>query len=210
MEDITDKLSNLNIGKQKVLYYSIVFTYSDIMNLIRKTLFDSKESDNISGAYIKTSDSFELFDGKASDDNKLNITNKYSTHIEKFKPDEKFIIYNDTLYTANSEFHITTLFAGGKVHEKSADMESQLKSKVLVKINKLAVSEKFITIGIESIKLEDGTDIFYYGNEVKHITIGLNKTGKKVFPKDSYTALSDGKIYDLDHIVEGATSKVVQ
>ena len=178
--------------------------------LIFSFFFDSKESDNISGAYTKTFDSFELFDGKASDDNKLNITNKYSTHIEKFKPDEKFIIYNDTLYSANSEFHITTLFTGGKVHEKSADMDSQLKSKVLVKINKLAVSDKFITIGIDSIKLEDGTDIFYYGNEVKHITIGLNKTGKKVFPKDSYTALSDGKIYDLDHIVEGATSKVVQ
>ncbi len=209
MEDITGKLANLNIGKEKVLYYSISFTYSDIMNLIRKTLFDSKESD-VSETYTKNLDSFELFDGILSDDNKQNILNKYSTHIEKFKPGEKFIIYNNELYTANNEFHITTLFTGGKSNEKSADMESQLDKKVSVKINKLAVSDKFITLGIDTIKLEDGTGIFYYGNDVRHITIALNKTGKKVFPKDSYTALSDGKIYDLDFVIDAMTSKVIQ
>ena len=63
---------------------------------------------------------------------------------------------------------------------------------------------------IESIKLKDGVDIFYYGNDIKHITIALNKTGKKIFPKDSYTALSDGKIYELEYIIEGKTCKVVQ
>lgn len=210
MEDITNKLATFNIGKQKVLYYSITFNYTDIMNLVRETLFNTKITDDISETYTKTSDSFDLFDGKVSDDSKLHIMNKYSAHIEKFKPGEKFIIYNNTLYSANSEFHITTLFTGGKVHEKSTDMESQLGHKVLVKINKFGVSGNFITIGIESIKLEDGADIFYYGNEVKHITIALNKTEKKVFPKDSYTALSNGKIYELEHIIEGVTSKVIQ
>ena len=110
----------------------------------------------------------------------------------------------------NSEFHITTLFTGGKVHIKSSEMETQLEKKVLVKINKLGISSNFITMGIESIKLKDGVDIFYYGNDIKHITIALNKTGKKIFPKDSYTALSDGKIYELEYIIEGKTCKVVQ
>lgn len=211
MEDITDKLGNLNIGKQqKVLYYSIEFKYMDIMNLIRKTLFNSPNSDDISETYKKTPDSFELFDGKLSDDNKMIISNKYSTHIEKFKSGEKFIIHNDTLYAANNEFHITTLFTGGKSHEKSSDMESQVGKKVSVKLNKLAVSHNFITLGVASIKLADGTDIAYYGNEVKHITIGLNKTGKKVFPKDSYTAISDGTIHELDIVVDGECSKVTQ
>ncbi len=208
MEDITDKLDNLNIAKQKVLYYSVAFNYQDIIKLIRKALFEKNQ--DLSEIYMKTSDSFELFGGKISEENKKKIENKYSTHIDKFKPSDKFIIYDGTLYTVNGEFHITTLFTGGKPHEKSSDMESQLKKIVSVKINKLACSDKFITLGIESIKFEDGTDIFYYGNDVKHITVALNKTGKKVFPKDSYTALSDGKIYDLDLTIDGITRKVIQ
>ena len=208
MEDITNSLSALNIKKQKVLYYSVAFDYKDIINLVSEILSNNKST--LSYTCIKTLDSFELLNGKLSDDDKMNISNQYYTHIDKLKSDDKFIIYNDVIYMPNSEFHITTLFTGGKVHDKSTEMESQLENKALVKINKLGVSNNFITLGIESIKLEDDTDIFYYGNHIKHITIALNKTGKKVLPKDSYTALSDGKFYDLDHIIEGITSKVVQ
>jgi hypothetical protein len=178
------------------------------MNLVRKN--------KIPEVYTRTSSSFDPFDPfdsskeKINEENKNKIWEKFSSFISKLKEKENFIIWDDILYSANSEFHITTLFTGSKPHDKSPDMESQLNKKVLVNISKLAVSHNFITLGVKSIKLEDGTDIAYYGNEVKHITIALNKTGKKVFPKDSYTALSDGKIYIIDSVVDGICSKVTQ
>jgi hypothetical protein len=209
MEDITAKLVSLNISKEKVLYYSVAFhNYKDIMNLVRNTLLVT--GNNMSEIYTKTPDSFELFGEKLSDDNKMLISDKYSTHIEKLKDGENFIIHDNKLYTANPEFHITTLFTSGKPHDKTPELEDQVGKPVSIKLNKLAVSNNFIVLGVDTIKFEDDKDIAYYGNSVKHITIALNKTGKKVFPKDSYTALSDGQIYKLDVIVKGVCSKVVQ
>lgn len=210
METITKKLEKIEISKSKVLYYSVSFDYKGIMNLVRKILFKSKEKNDVSDVYTKTTDSYELFDGKMTEDMKKTLDSKYSSHIDKMKSSENFIVCDNVLFAANSEFHITTLFTGGKVHEKSADLESEVGKKVSVKVNKLAVSGNFITMGVESIKFEDGTDISYFGNDVKHITIALNKTGKKVFPKDSFTALSDGKIHDVDYTINGKTSKVTQ
>ena len=209
MEDITAKLSSLDISKKKVLYYSVIFdNYNEIMNLVRNTLLES--GNNLSETYIKTLNSFKLFEGNLAESDKNKVSEKFSTFIDKLKQDENFIIYNDKLYTANSEFHITTLFTGGKSNENTDELETQHNKKVNVKINKLGVSHNFIVLGVEYIKFEDNKDIAYYGNSVKHITIALNKTGKKVFPKDSYTALSDGQTYNLDIIVEGLCSKVVQ
>ena len=209
MDDITAKLSSLDISKKKVLYYSVIFdNYNEIMNLVRNTLLES--GNNLSETYIKTLNSFKLFEGNLAESDKNKVSEKFSTFIDKLKQDENFIIYNDKLYTANSEFHITTLFTGGKSNENTDELETQHNKKVNVKINKLGVSHNFIVLGVEYIKFEDNKDIAYYGNSVKHITIALNKTGKKVFPKDSYTALSDGQTYNLDIIVEGLCSKVVQ
>jgi len=202
MEDITTKLDNISISNEKVLYYSIAFdNYKDIVKIVSETL-----SDNLKGIYTKTIDGCKSFDTLETKE----ITETFSPFIEKLKPNENFIVYDDKLYTLNSEFHITTLFTSGKPHEKSSEMEEQVGKKVNVKLNKLGLSHNFIVLGVEYIKLEDDTDINYYGNSVKHITIALNKTGKKVFPKDSYTALEKGKIFDLDIIIEGKCSKVVQ
>lgn len=202
MEDITTKLHNLSISKEKVLYYSIAFdNYKDIMKIVSETL-----NDNLKGIYTKTIDNYKSFDGSE----KKEITETFSSFIEKLKSGENFMVYDDKLYTLNSEFHITTLFTSGKPHEKSDQMEEQIGKKVKVKLNKLAISNNFIVLGVEYIRLEDDTDINYYGNLVKHITIGLDKTSKKVFPKDSYTALHNGKTFDLDIIIEARCSKVVQ
>lgn len=202
MEDITAKLNNLNIAKEKVLYYSIAFdNYKDIMKIVSDTL-----NDNLKGIYTKTIDNYKSFDASETKE----ISETFSSFIEKLKPNENFIVYDDKLYTVNSEFHITTLFTSGKPHEKSSEMEEQVGKTVKVKLNKLAISHNFIVLGVEYIKLEDDTDINYYGNSVKHITIALNKTGKKVFPKDSYTALDNGKTIDLDIIIDAVCSKVVQ
>jgi hypothetical protein len=201
----------MQVSKSKVLYYSVNFDYKNVMDCVKKTLFVSKEyDDDISGIYTKTTDSYYPLDGEIKEDDKKIINSKYSSHIDKMKTSENFILYKDLFFIANSEFHITTLFTGGKVHEKSSYLESEVGRKVSVKINKLGVSGNFITMGVESIKFEDGTDIAYYGNDVKHITIALNKTGKKVFPKDSYTALSDGKIFTVDYTIEGTTSRITQ
>ena len=57
MEDITAKLSSLDISKKKVLYYSVIFdNYNEIMNLVRNTLLES--GNNLSETYIKTLNSF--------------------------------------------------------------------------------------------------------------------------------------------------------
>lgn len=208
MEDITAKLDSLNISKEKVLYYSIAFeNYSNIMNLVRDTL--RKSDHKLSEIYTKTSESFELFEGKISESDKQTVMNKFSTFIDKYKEGDNFIIHDNKLYTANSEFHITTLFTSGKPHEKTSELEAQVGRKVNIKLGKLAISHNFIVLGVNTIKFEDDTDISYYGNSVKHITIGLNKTGKKVFPKDSYTALSNGQTINLDCYIEGVCSKVV-
>lgn len=215
MDNITESFEKINIGKNKVLYYSVTFEYKTIIHFIKEFLFkstDKNDFNHFSGIYTKTLDSFELFDDKITDqDLKNSLYSEYSTHIDKIKTSENFIIYDKTFFTTNTEFHITTLFTGGKVHEKSQDLEAEINKKVYVKVNKLAISENFITLGVESIKFNDGKDITYYGNDVKHITIALNKTGKKkVFPKDSYTALTNGKIYDIDYTFHGKTNKVTQ
>jgi len=202
MEDIIAKLDNLNINKEKVLYYSIAFdNYKDIMKIVSETL-----NDNLKGIYTKTIDNYKSYDGSETNE----IIETFSSFIEKLKSGENFLVHKDKLYNLNSEFHITTLFTSGKPHEKSSEMEEQLGQKVNVKLNKLAISHNFIVLGVEYIRLQDDTDINYYGNSVKHITIALNKTGKKVFPKDSYTALDNGKTFDLNIIIEGKCSKVTQ
>lgn len=210
MENIIEQMEKHTIStdNNKVLYYSVSFDYNDIIKIIRSTITELD-------IFTKTIDSFDLFElsdnFSLSDTMKNAVCSKYSTHIDKLKTSENFIIHDNILYTANNEFHITTLFTGGKIHEKSADLESQVGKKVLIKVNKLGISEKFITLGIESIKFTvNSEDILYYGNDIKHITVALNKTGKKIFPKDSYTALSNGKLFDIDQTVYGITSKVTQ
>jgi hypothetical protein len=207
MEDIVAKLDSLTISKEKVLYYSIAFdNYKDILNLVRNTLLES--SDNLSETYTKIGSSFELFDGIINELDKQKILDKFSHCIDKLKEYENFIIYENNFYTVNPEFHITTLFTSGKPHEKTLELEEQVGKKVNVKINKLGISPNFIVLGIESIKFEDNKDAAYYGNPVKHITIALNKTGKKVLPKDSYTALSDGRTIVVDYSMDAKCSKV--
>lgn len=202
MDTITNTLNELSISKKKVLYYSISFAnYNEILKILIDTL-----NDKLKNIYVKTHDSYKNY----NDDEKDKIEEKYLTFINKLKENEIFTIYKNTFYVINSEFHITTLFTSGKNHEKSVEMEEQMNKNVKVKLNKLAVSDDFIVLGVEYIKLEDNTDINYYGNVIKHITIALNKTGKKVFPKDSYTALTKGKNFDLDIIIDGKCSKVVQ
>jgi|688.fasta_scaffold948928_2 hypothetical protein len=204
MDSITTSLESLSISNKKVLYYSIAFNnYKEIIEIVKNTLVKEKEFFTI---YTKKSDSYELYE---ITDNEITVLdNKFNAFINKLNEGENFAVCDDKLYTLNSEFHITTLFTGGKFHEKSAELDTYIGKKVSVKINKLGISNDFIVLGIEYIKMDEETECPYYGNPVKHITIALNKTGKKVFPKDSYTALEQSS-FDLDIIIYGIFSQKI-
>ena len=115
------------------------------------------------------------------------------------------MILNNTLYKLNDEFHITLLFTGGKEHEKCEEMESQLNKTLKVSINKIAVSNDFITIGVDDLG-----NCSYYGNPVKHITVGIAKYGKKLLPKDSPSAFENGAVVEVDLNVNGIVSKCLK
>jgi hypothetical protein len=182
-----------------VLYYSVIFPgqYDDILKIVSTKI--CKEN---SGLYVKRENSFDsYFQQKLSPEEKDEISKTYQKNIQETKDKEVFIIYDGVFYKVNDEFHITTLFTGGKPVAQNDEMEAQHGKELQVKLNKLAISKSFIVIGVDTL------DCIYYGNSVKHITIGLSKSGKKVFPKDSYTALSDGTIYNIDDVLHGLTSK---
>jgi hypothetical protein len=188
MDELVDKFSNININK-KVLYYSVIFeNYDEIIDIVKESLGEHFK------VYVKT----ETFDFSSIDE-------KLIVDIEKIKNNSKFAIYNNSIYIINDEFHITTLFTGGKIHEKSELMIKQHNKKVSVKINKIAYSNNFIVLGVDDIITDDEEEFYYFGNPVKHITFGLNKFNKKVFPKDSYTALNDNTI-DIDKTIYGICS----
>lgn len=197
-------------AQPKVLYYSVTINnYNDIMNIVNNTLFTMDDVHSVQGIYVKTSESFDKFGLPLAmtDELKKTVEDTFALHINKLKPNDHFMIHNDKMYTVNSEFHITTLFVGGKANDKSQELEDQINKKVLVKVNKLGVSDSFIALSVESIKFENDSDASYYGNPIRHITVALNKTGPKVLPKDSYTALENGQLYDLDSVVEGKCDK---
>jgi hypothetical protein len=203
----------------RVLYYSVNFSdYDGVVQLVKKVLtnyydeqgLDSKFASD--GFYTKTVDSYEYYgkddSRKIDDDQRLELSEKFGEYIEKMKTGDNFLVYFNRLYQINGEFHITTLYTGGKPHEKSSLMDSQSGKKVLVQVYRLGVSDDFLTLGVSEIKFESGEDIEYYGNDVKHITFALSKSTKKVLPKDSYTALETGTHLDVKHQLQGMTHTV--
>ena len=105
---------------------------------------------------------------------------------KKAKKDDMVVSLNNIMYKLNDMFHITVLYSGGKVDERCDTLHQLLDKSFKISINTIGIDESFICMGIS---IPD--DLPYYGNNVKHITIALNnyEKGKKVFPKDSYTAL---------------------
>lgn len=89
-------------------------------------------------------------------------------------------------YKINDEFHVTCLFANTKeLKDKYFDFYDRIKSnsKVELTVNNIGVTDEFICCAVSFDK-----DLPYYGNEVRHITFGLNSF-KKLQPKNSFNAL---------------------
>ena len=93
----------------------------------------------------------------------------------------------DVSYQVNDAFHITVLYTGGKKDERAEKLQYFIGKQFNVRIERIAMNQHYICIGVSI----DG-ELPYYGNEVKHITFGLNKfdSKKKVLPKDSFLALT--------------------
>jgi hypothetical protein len=111
------------------------------------------------------------------------------------------------IYLLNNKFHITLLFTGGKPNEHDEEFANLEENSVNVSVNRVGFSESFFVLGV-SIPSE----IPYYGNEIKHITVGLRqKAGKfKVLPKDSPTAFSEETDIPVDFVLRGNIEKVLQ
>jgi hypothetical protein len=127
----------------------------------------------------------------------LDLILKMTKTTDTYDSVKNTVTYDGNTITLNEEFHITVLYTGGKPHEKAATLTEHLGKTVPITINKIGITNKFICAGVTI-----GGDIPYYGNDHQHITIGLNKEvkkgEKKVFPKDSYTALLADNAITLD------------
>ena len=174
--DVLDKLSKLTLlDYSNILYYELSFStedYNKILDFVVKTT---------NGTIIKKEDE--------------NVDEKFIPFINKLKTGEKVLAIKDVLYKLNNEFHITVLYTGGKEDKHCDELQKYLDMKFKVSIDKIGVNDSFICIGV-SVPI----DLPYYGNDVKHITIGLNNfdKSKKVFPKDSFKALLDDNVKDND------------
>jgi len=105
-------------------------------------------------------------------------------------------------FIVNIKFHITLLYTGGKENENFVNFIPYIQKSCLILVDKIAISEKFCTLGVSSIQI-DGIDIPYCGNIKKHITIA--RKNKKYLPKDSPTAFSEGvvTVFDEPHLLTG-------
>jgi hypothetical protein len=190
-----------------VLYYSIGFPgkYENILKIVDSTVLGNT-ADATKGLFVKTNeaDFKPCFAGSFSDANKASLLSAHQKNISQLKEKEVFIVCNGVFYKVNDAFHITTLYTGGKAHDKCAEMESQVGKELPVSFKRVAISNSFITLGVGDLPCS------YYGNEIKHVTFGLSKSGKKVFPKDSPTAFSNGTVADIDFTVQAMTGKFVK
>ena len=169
-ENLTDKLNNMSINHSNILYYELKFSKENYSKILQFVLDNTKN------------------DGLLSLN---NCPDNFAKILKTSKETDKIIISGDSAYKINDEFHITVLFTGGKQDDKGIELCKFLNNKYDIIIEKIGMTDDFISVGV-IIK----GDLPYYGNNVKHITIGLNKFGKskKVFPKDSYTALLSDNI----------------
>lgn len=177
-----------------VIYYSINFLddYNGPLKAVYENVLKRRE-DATQGLFKKNGGSFETFIANdISDKDKEIILKNHKKEFSKLNLGDVFIVFDGVLYKINDEFHITTLFTGGRNHEKCDEMEKQIGKKIKVPLKKIGVSKDFIVFGVGDLNCS------YYGNEIKHITFGLSMSGQKVFPKDSYKALANGKIYDVN------------
>lgn len=207
-----EKILDIVKNNLSYCYYSsivdkkIIFNNKNLEdNLVKK---DSNETNNITDDIDQLQESLE----------KLNVENSTQNQFEdiekhlKDKDNGMILIYKDSkVYKINEKFHITMLFpkGGEQETEQKANIEQVIGQERTINITKMAFSEDFITLGVA---FEE--DLMpYYGNEIKHITVGLRKhnENKKLFPKDSPNAFKCGYKFKFSSPIEikGLITKVM-
>jgi len=198
---------DIKLDSSNILFYKLGFSkesYNKILKFISNEILTELVVSKLSNLSIDKAENTNDFNIYTKKDNKvLKLDNtevtiddeKNLNIIKTLNNDEKIMIINDNIYKLNDEFHITVLFTGGKKDDREKDLNEHLGKTFEISINKIGISNKYISLGVSF-----DSKLPYYGNEVKHITFGLNKfiKGVKVFPKDSYTALQEDKVITLD------------
>jgi hypothetical protein len=115
-------------------------------------------------------------------------------------------LFNLSKFDIQSKFHITLLYTGGKHNENLIHFVPFLNKSFNIEIDRIAISDKFIVLGIS-----DKFDFPYFGNEIKHITIGKNKK-MKLLPKDSPSGFTEGDvlIFKKPYIIDGIIEAVLK
>ena len=117
-------------------------------------------------------------------------------------------IFNLSEYDVQEQFHITLLYTGGKDNEHLVQLIPLFDTIYDIEIYRIAISDKFVVLGVNWTD-----DIPYYGNEIRHITIGKSNVKKlKLFPKDSPTAFTDGIVMNFEkpYIIKGIIEPVLK
>jgi hypothetical protein len=165
------------------------FTVEDLPNLLYYSL------------HLKQSDIFALLTNldikyyqKKQVDMAADTFVPFSSQIKQFEQDDYFVIQGDQIYLLNSAFHITMFYNGGKKlsnpdvtgktnFTKCTELAEIGDSDVNVQVDQLSISQDFITIQVKNL------DAPYYGQPIKHITIGISKMpGKQLKAANSPTA----------------------
>ncbi len=121
--------------------------------------------------------------------------------------------FNMKDYKYNEDFHITLLFVGCKDNKNIQTMKSVLNTQCTITCDKIAISDKFITLSVETIVDKDNNEnIPYFGNEIKHITVALSKKHKGLRPLNSPTAFSEGEniIFSEKIIIHGKINEIAK
>ena len=114
--------------------------------------------------------------------------------------------FNLSEHDIQEQFHITLLYTGGKENENLIQLIPLFDTIYDIEVNRIAISDKFIVLGVNWTD-----DIPYYGNEIRHITIGKSNVKKlKLFPKDSPTAFTEGIVMNFEkpYIIKGIIKPV--
>ena len=117
-------------------------------------------------------------------------------------------IFNLHEHDVQEQFHITLLYTGGKDNEHLVQLIPLFDTIYDIEIYRIAISDKFIVLGVN---WKD--EIPYYGNEIRHITIGKSNVIKqRLFPKDSPTAFTDGIVMNFEkpYIIKGIIEPVLK
>ena len=127
-----------------------------------------------------------------SEDNYSTISKLVSSTLNLSEKTPKGVVTGSfntqsSSFQVNDAFHITVLYTGGKVDDRTSSLNKLIGKPFNVEIERIGMNQHYICIGV---KIDESLP--YYGNDIKHITFGLNKFDpkKKVFPKDSFFALN--------------------